>query len=197
MKNSLNVLAACLLAALPTAVVQLHASSADDAPPALPASAGLSGLHDFDFLVGDWNIHHYQLKDRLADSHEWIEFDGTLSMRPTMAGWGNVDDTVVNKPGGAYRAMGIRAYDSKTGQWAIWWVDGRNPFGDVDPPVKGSFQGGLGTFYADDTFRGKPIRVRFTWSKITPNSAHWEQAFSRDGGTTWEINWRMDLTRVH
>jgi hypothetical protein len=59
------------------------------------------------------------------------------------------------------------------------------------------FQGGVGTFFANDTFRGKPIRVRFVWSQITPSSAHWEQAFSPDEGKTWEINWKMDFTRVH
>jgi hypothetical protein len=33
-------------------------------------------------------------------------------------------------------------------------------------------------------------------SKITPNSAQWEQAFSEDGGKTWETNWIMELERV-
>ena len=185
-------MAACLLAAAPASLSSIHASENIPLPPTVAA-----GVHDFDFLVGEWRAHHSLLKDRLADCHEWIEFDGTLSMRTTMGGAGNVDDNVVNKPGGSYRAMGVRAYDSKTDQWAIWWVDGRNPFGDLDPPVKGRFQDGIGTFYADDTFRGKPVRVRFVWSQITPTSAHWEQAFSPDGGKTWEVNWRTDLTRVH
>jgi len=38
-----------------------------------------SGVHDFDFLVGRWRVHHQKLKERLANSHEWIEFGGTLS----------------------------------------------------------------------------------------------------------------------
>ena len=66
----------------------------------------------------------------------------------------------------------------------------------LDPPVRGRFQDGVGTFLADETFNGKPIRVRFTWSKITPASAHWEQAFSPDAGATWETNWVMDFTRL-
>ena len=33
-------------------------------------------------------------------------------------------------------------------------VDARHP-GHLDPPVVGTFQDGVGTFYADDTFRGK------------------------------------------
>jgi len=62
--------------------------------------------------------------------------------------------------------------------------------------VFGNFQNGVGTFNGDDTFNGKPIKVRFIWSKITASSAQWEQAFSPDGGKSWETNWVMDFTRV-
>jgi hypothetical protein len=44
---------------------------------------------------------------------------------------------------------------------AIWWLDGRTPSSDLDQPVKGHFKNGVGMFYADDTFQGKPVRVRF------------------------------------
>lgn len=165
-------------------------------PPSPEPATNLSGLRDFDFLVGKWHVSHSRLKQRLVDNHEWEEFDGTCEMRPLMAGWGNVDDNVVNLPTGSYRAVGLRAYDPKTAQWAIWWLDGRNPFGELDPPVKGRFAGGVGTFETADTLRGKPIRVRFTWSRITPTTAHWEQAFSPDEGKTWEVNWRMEFQRM-
>src|SRR5258705_609180 len=154
-----------------------HAYASQDNPPA-QAAANLTGLHDFDLRIGEWRAHHRRLKERLADSHEWVEFDGTCSFRLLMDGWANMDDNVFNMPGGVYRGVTLRSYDPKSGQWAIWWLDGRNPFGDLDPPVKGRFVNGVGTFYADDTLRGKPIRVRFLWSHITPTSAHWEQASS-------------------
>jgi hypothetical protein len=158
--------------------------------------ADLSGLRDFDFLVGEWRVQHRRLKERLANNREWVEFDGTCVNFPLMEGWGNVDDNRINIPGDNYRGVGLRSYDPKAGQWAIWWVDSRTPHGAVDPPVKGKFVNGVGTFYAHDTLRGKPIRVRFTWSKITATSAHWEQAFSPDGGQTWEVNWTMEFKRV-
>ena len=113
-----------------------------------------------------------------------------------MGGWGNIDDNVLNKPSGAYRAVTIRAYDPKTARWAIWWLDGRDPFGNLDPPVIGHFEKGVGTFYADDTFKGKPVRVRFIWSHITATSIRREQAFSADGGKTWETNWITEFTRA-
>jgi hypothetical protein len=74
-------------------------------------------------------------------------------------------------------------------------LDSRQPH-QLDPPVVGGFHNGVGTFFADDQFQGKPIRVRFIWSDITPSSARWQQAFSDDAGATWETNWIMDFKRV-
>lgn len=193
MKRFSTLLAFACVTAL---VGSTPALATQDSPTPTEHAANLSGLHDFDFLVGDWRVHHRRLKERLAGSHEWVEFEGTCSMRPLMGGYSNVDDNVMNMPGGAYRGVGLRAYDPKTGQWAIWWLDSRMPFNPLDPPVKGRFENGVGTFYADDTLRGKPIRMRFIWSHITKTSAHWEQAFSPDGGKTWETNWLMEFERA-
>jgi hypothetical protein len=152
--------------------------------------------HDFDFLVGNWIVHHRRLKERLAGSHDWVVFTGRCRMVMTMGGYGTMDDNEIGLPGDAYRAMGIRSYDPKTRTWAIWWLDGRDPH-SIEPPVAGNFHDGVGTFEGDDTLRGKPVKVRFIWSGITADSAHWEQAFSPDGGKSWETNWIMDLTRAH
>ena len=193
MKGFRVVFMAVFAASLFISGVAVHATQ--DTPKAAQVKPNLSGLNDFDFLVGQWHGHHRKLKEKLANSHEWEEFDGSLSMRKLMDGYANVDDNVFNTPEGTYRGVGLRSYDTKTGQWAIWWLDGRDPFGQLDPPVKGHFENGVGTFYSTDTLRGKPIRVRFVWSKITPTSAHWEQAYSADDGKTWEVNWTMDFTR--
>ncbi len=114
----------------------------------------------------------------------------------TLNGMGNADDNLLRLPGGDYWGFTSRAYDPATGQWAIWWLDSRNPHGPLDPPMKGRFVDGVGTFYADDTLRGKPIKVRFIWSGITATEAHWEQAFSPDGGKTWETNWYSDFSKA-
>jgi hypothetical protein len=162
---------------------------------ATTAATATGHEHDFDWLVGQWSVRHHRLKERLTGCTEWEDFNGTSTLWLTMGGLGTVDDNVLELPSGTYRAMGVRAFDPKTGEWLIWWYDGRNPSA-LDPPVRGGFKDGAGTFVTDDTLRGKPIKVRFRWSKITPTSAHWDQAFSPDGGTTWEVNWEMDLTRV-
>ena len=183
-----------LLVAAALCAATLSAQASQD-PPKPAAAQDMSGIHDFDFLAGSWRVHHRRLKARLAGSHEWIEFDGTCVMRPLLDGLGNVDDNFLDMPGGAYRGVGLRSYDPKDGKWTIWWLDSRNPSAPLDPPVRGSFKNGVGEFFSDDTLDGKPIRVRYIWSQIAPKSAHWEQAFSPDGGKTWETNWTMEFRR--
>ena len=201
MKNTRVVVAAAMVAATVVAVVFTlaipiaSAVSSQELPMPIQAATNPAGQHDFDFISGQWRVHHRRLKERLAGNHDWVEFEGTSTSYKLMDGWGNVDDNVIGLPEGAYRAAGLRSYDPKTGLWAIWWHDGRTPSADLDPPVKGRFENGVGAFYCDDTFKGKPIRVRYTWSRITPTSAHWEQAFSPDAGKTWETNWMMDFQR--
>jgi hypothetical protein len=154
-----------------------------------------SAPHDWDWLVGRWTVKHRRLKARLAGSTEWEEFNGASVVWLTMGGSGTFDENIIELPGGTYRANGVRAYDPKTRQWSIWWLDERHPAA-IEPPVRGGFKDGVGTFMGDDTLNGRPIKVKFEWSKITANSAHWEQAFSPDGGATWEMNWAMDFTRA-
>lgn len=154
-----------------------------------------NAVHDFDFLLGSWRVQHRRLKERLAGNNEWQEFDGTSTVQPVLGGNGNMDDNVLDLPGGSYRAVTLRAFDPKAGTWAIWWLDARTPH-TIDVPVIGRFDDGVGTFFADAMLRGKPIRVRFIWSRITPRSCRWEQAFSPDAGETWETNWVMQFART-
>lgn len=149
---------------------------------------------DFDFLFGSWRVQHRRLKERLADCGEWEEFGGSCSVQPLLGGSGNVDDNVIELPAGTYRAASLRAYDPVTRTWAIWWLDARQPH-TIDVPVVGGFDGGIGTFHADETLRGRPIKVRFRWSAITATSCQWAQAFSPDAGAHWETNWVMHFTR--
>jgi hypothetical protein len=45
-------------------------------------------------------------------------------------------------------------------------------------------------------FEGKPIRVRGMFTPLTASTMQWEQAFSPDGGHTWETNYVMHHTRI-
>lgn len=154
----------------------------------------MSGERDFDFFIGRWRVAHRRLRKRLANCTDWDEFGGTSVATKLLDGRGNVDDNVIELPGDGYRAVTLRAFNPKTGLWSIWWLDGRHP-DRVDTPMVGRFEDGIGTFYADDVFEGRPIRVRFLWTRPAYDQPRWEQAFSEDGGKTWETNWIMDFTR--
>lgn len=157
-------------------------------------AAVASSKHDFDFLLGSWTVQHRRLKHRLVHSSEWETFSGTCRTWPVLDGHGDIDDNVLEAPAGTYRAVTLRSFDSHTKSWSIWWLDGRHPH-ELDPPVVGGFHNGVGTFFANDTFNGRPMVVRYLWSDITPDSAKWQQAFSDDGGKTWETNWIMQFHR--
>lgn len=147
----------------------------------------------FDFLHGRWTVTHRKLKERLAGSNDWIEFPGTLAVAPILGGLGNFDQNLLRDPKGDYHASSLRLFNPGTQQWSIWWLDARLPA--IEPPVVGGFQGAKGTFYAQDVFNGKPIRVRTTYEPLTKHHAQWTQAFSADAGESWEINWIMDFKR--
>ena len=149
---------------------------------------------DFDFLVGAWSVRHRRLRQRLAGSSEWEEFGGTLDNRPVLGGNGNVGDNRFDRADGVHRGIGLRAFESATGDWLSWWLDGRAPTAFATP-VRGRFAGGIGTFIGEDDLNGRPVRTRVLWSRITRNSARWEQAMSADSGATWETNWISDFVR--
>jgi hypothetical protein len=152
------------------------------------------GIHAFAFQTGEWRVAHRKLRKRLANCTDWVEFEGSCTAWELMGGHANVDDHVLHDPAGTYRAATIRRRDLDTGLWSIWWFDSR--FAALDPPVVGSFRDGVGTFFASDRFEGRPVEVRFTWSEISRDAARWEQAFSPDGGASWETNWIMAFRRL-
>ncbi|MFC5741159.1 DUF1579 family protein [Dyella tabacisoli] len=163
---------------------------------AQPTVAAFDHVHDFDKFFGTWHSKQRRLKERLAGNNQWIEFEGSQTVRPVLNGHGNMTDNVFTMPDGViYSGVTLRAFDPASQTWSIWWLDGNRPT-QIDVPVVGSFENGIGTFYANDTFNGKPIKVRFRWLNITATTLQWEQAFSPDGGKTWETNWIAYFTKT-
>lgn len=151
--------------------------------------------HDFDFLHGTWQVTHRRLRERLCGNGEWQTFDGTCNAHAVLGGQGIVDDNLLHLPDGAYHAVTLRAHDPKTGQWSIWWLDGRQPH-QLEVPVVGRFEHGIGDFFSDDVLDGRAIRVRYRWLDTGTPTPRWEQAFSPDAGASWETNWTMVFTRA-
>jgi hypothetical protein len=143
--------------------------------------------------MGKWSVRSRRLRERLAGCDEWIEFDATLTAWPLLDGYANGDAFRADWGDGLVGTT-LRLFDPTTSRWSIYWAGKANPV--LDPPVVGAFDGDRGTFEGEDVFDGRPILVRFIWSRVTTPTPRWEQAFSEDGGRTWETNWVMDYTRI-
>ncbi|HYD54083.1 MAG TPA: hypothetical protein VEA99_15720 [Gemmatimonadaceae bacterium] len=150
--------------------------------------------HDFDFLHGRWRIHNRRLRRPLAGSTEWDEFDGRSVERPFWDGQGNLEEYEATLPDGAsLRGIALRLFDDRAGQWTIHWSNASR--GTLDPAMVGRFVDGRGTFVGFESFEGRTVLVRFDWTHDGADRARWEQAYSEDGGATWETNWIMEFTR--
>jgi len=159
------------------------------------AAVERDGQHDFDFEVGRWNIHLKRLKDRLVGSATWVEFDGTSVTRKVWGGKADLEEFETDSPaGGHIEGLTLRLYNPQTHQWSLYWANSK--IGTMDPPQVGKFKDGRGEFFAHDTWQGKPVLVRFVWTKTDTSSPHFEQSYSEDEGKTWEVNWITDQTRV-
>jgi hypothetical protein len=145
---------------------------------------------DWAFLAGEWRVRNRKLKP----DGSWETFDSTLINRPVMGGMGNVGDNVFRAPSGTYRGLSLRAYDAAAKTWRSWWLDGRSPQ-EIAPSLSGGFANGVGTLTGEDVVNGAKVQVRSQWSGMSPKTARWEQAISRDG-TRWEPNWIAELERA-
>ncbi|MEV4517191.1 hypothetical protein AB0K00_50585 [Dactylosporangium sp. NPDC049525] len=149
--------------------------------------------NSFDFIVGTWTSTQRRLRKVLAGSDDWYEFPATSRAWNVMGGAGNVDE--IDFPTQGFSGVTLRLYDPATELWSLYWASSRT--GLTLPPMVGRFgEDGRGVFSGDDVYDGVPIRCNYIWSRITPESARWEQEFSADGGQTWETNWIMDFTRA-
>jgi hypothetical protein len=153
------------------------------------------GRHDFDFALGGWKFHLKKLEHPLTGSNTWIELDGHSNCRKIWDG-ANLDQVEVYSADRKTHIQGLtlRLYNPESHQWSLYW--GNAAKGALSlPAVVGEFKNGRGEFYDQEDYNGRMILVRYAWSDITPTSAHFEQAFSTDGGKTWETNWITDQTR--
>lgn len=134
-----------------------------------------SSEHDFDFLVGNWKLRNRKLASRLTHSTEGVAFESRVEMHQILGGLGNIDRYTELKPGNPYEGVALRLFDPATRLWSIYWADGNT--GKLDPPVVGSFENGIGHFFARDTYRRRPIVVVFRWDVRNPRLPVWSQAF--------------------
>jgi NIPSNAP len=158
------------------------------------SNAARATKHDFDFLFGSWNINNRIRKKRLGNSTEWVQFEAQSQVEPLLDGFGHLDRYRAIRDGKPIEGITIRLFNPETGEWTIHWADTARARTFL-PPMVGLFIGDVGEFYGEEAVDGKKVLCRFIWSRSRNDQPQWEQAFSDDGGKTWETNWVMKFTR--
>jgi hypothetical protein len=157
-------------------------------------TAERDGQHDFDFEIGTWKTHLSRRLNPLTGSASWVEYEGTTVVRKIWDGRANLVELKVSGPAGHIEGLSLRLYNPQSHQWSLNFASSNG--GAMSQPTIGEFKNGRGKFFDQETLNARAIFVRFVISDITPTSCHFEQAFSNDGGKTWEVNWIATDTRV-
>jgi len=171
---------------------------AQEKPAPSASAAGVpsprDGRHDFDFEIGTWKTHLRRLVHPLSGSTTWVEYDGTSVVRKVWEGRANLVELVADGPAGHFEGLNLRLYNPESRQWSLNFANSRA--GTLGTPTVGAFENGRGEFFDQETFDGRAVLVRFVISDIMAGSCRFEQAFSADGGKTWEVDWIATDTRI-
>jgi hypothetical protein len=65
----------------------------------------------FDLMIGQWQVKHRQLKQRLTGCTQWIEFIGQSSTIKSLGGFGNLEDNQLNFHKCSFSAVALRSFD--------------------------------------------------------------------------------------
>ena len=195
--NALKRISTCVLAIILGVIVEpLHglAQQNSEASKNILQPTERDGQHDFDFEIGTWKTHLRRLVHPLTGSSTWVEYEGTSVVRKVWKGRANLVELVADGATGHFQGLNLRLYNPESHQWSLNFANSNS--GTLSQPTIGEFNNGRGEFFDQETLNGRAILVRFVISDITPNSCRFEQAFSQDGGKTWEVNWIATDTRL-
>lgn len=153
------------------------------------APAPRDGSRDFDWEIGAWSTSVSVRRNPLTgEEPKWVGYRGTSVIKVLAAGRANAVELDISGATGRIEGLSLRLYNPQTRQWSLNFASFRN--GMLTAPVFGGFDaGGRGTFYGQDMLDGKAILVRFIITRPTAKEARFDQAYSVDGGVTWEDNW--------
>lgn len=169
-----------------------------------PTSVAPDGVEDaeqhaFDWDLGRWRIEMARLSHPLTGSTTWTKMVGTTVNSPLWKGRANLAEVEADGPGGHLELLALRLYLPATHEWTTHFAT--SGVGVLDTPtgrpIMGSFQDGKGVFYDQEPYTdGRSILVRFKIGPLPNGAAESRQAFSGDGGKTWEVNWVNHYERL-
>jgi hypothetical protein len=152
------------------------------------------GAHDFDFSPGTWHTHVRRILDPLSGGTRFREMDGTVTTRAVWGGRAWLEEIEADGASGHWEGMTIFLYDPKAHQW------GQSYAGSDDGQIStttGAFHDGVGDFYSTDSYEGRQVLVKGTWSAITANAHDYTISYSDDGGKNWHPAFIAHKTRIH
>lgn len=190
MQRARTIIAATLLSLLGSAAAPV-AAQARQADATTPRGEGAG---DFDWEIGRWRTHVRRLAKPLSGEQQWLEYEGTSDVSALLDGRGNVVELRVAGPAGRIEGLSLRLYEPQARQWSLNYASARD--GKLTAPVVGGFRDGRGVFHGRDQAGGRAVLVRFVITRPAPDTARFEQAFSADGGRSWETNWIAIDTRI-
>jgi len=154
----------------------------------------LADQHDFDFEIGTWKTHVKRRVKPLTGSNTWVEMDGTTWCKKVLNGRANLVELIADGTSGHFEGLSLRLYNPQSGQWTLNFANAAD--GQLAVPTVGGFKDGKGEFYDQEPYNGRAIFVRFVITPVDKDTIRFEQAYSDDGGKTWEVNWIATDTRV-
>ena len=166
-----------------------------------PAQAATSpsptrdGQHDFDFNIGVWHTHIKRFLNPFESGSESIELNGTVTVRKVWDGRAQLEEIETDGPKGHWEGLTLFLYNPKGHQWSQSFVNSKVGIVSGSPNV-GAFKDGRAVLIGQDTLNDQAILVRAVWSDITPESHHYVESYSNDGGTTWVTAFTANLTRI-
>ena len=166
----------------------------EDPKPIANIDEAEEGQHDFDFDFGTWKTHSSRLLHPLTGSKDWADMDGVSVVKKVWGGRANLVEYKADGSAGHVELLGLRWFNPATHEWNLDFAAPN--VGTLGVPGVGQFKNGRGDFYDYELADGRSVLVRFSIWKITQDTAQSEQAFSDDGGKTWEVNWINKYTRV-
>lgn len=150
--------------------------------------------HQFDFLVGEWDVDATRFKD---DGSPLFKYRARWTAGQLNGGRMLMDD---------FRSLGsdgqpvssyitLRTYSKVTGRWEMTGLQALEPAGHSE--WHGVSSGGEMLVRASGTDRaGHSIHTTIRFFAISTNSFRWESSTSRDGGTTWTRSAAMLASRA-
>ena len=153
------------------------------------------GLHDVDFNLGKWHTSIRRYADPFSAPSHFASLEGTVTVRPVWNGKALLEEIEADGPNGHWQGLTLFLYNPQSGQWSQNYANAAQGHFEAAATI-GEQRGRDIELYSTDTAGGRAILVKGLWSEIEPDSHRYTEAYSDDGGRTWQTAFDARLTRI-